>query len=186
MTRNLLSCRRWFLASHLARSGIWGSVCVLCLNLLAWHLKITQHSQQTSKQRIFSKEREKKWQNNTFASNVYICVLVFIINQHNGWKVLIYEIQIKKIHYASMSFLNGRSPRVLALVEWLRYGVSVNIKKFLLLVISAAHCVYQENKEDILILANSLANEIGKNKRFGETTHHVDEIRLHEDYVRDS
>ena len=107
MTRNLLSCRRWFLASHLARSGIWGSVCVLCLNLLAWHLKITQHSQQTSKQRIFSKEREKKWQNNTFASNVYICVLVFIINQHNGWKVLIYEIQIKKIHYVSMSFLKG-------------------------------------------------------------------------------
>ena len=115
MTRNLLSCRRWFLASHSARSGIWGSVCVLCLTLLAWHLKITQHSQQTSKQRTFLKEREKKWQNNTFASNVYICVLVFIINQHNGWKVLIYEIQIKKIHYASMSFLNGRWTRVLAL-----------------------------------------------------------------------
>ena len=57
--------------------------------------------------------------------------------------------------------------------------------KFLLSVISAAHCVNQANKEDILILANSLANEIGKNKRFGETTHHVDEIRLHEDYVRD-
>lgn len=108
MTRNFLSCRRWFLASHLAWSGIWGSVCVLCLNLLAWHLKITQHSQQTSKQRIFPKEREReKWQNNTFASNVYICVIVFIINQHNGWKVLIYEIQIKKIHYASMSILNG-------------------------------------------------------------------------------
>ena len=51
-------------------------------------------------------------------------------------------------------------------------------------VISAAHCVYQGNKEDILILANSLANVIGKNKRFGETTHHVDEIRLHEDYAR--
>ena len=115
MTRNLLSCRRWFLASHLARSGNWGFVCVLCLTILAWNLKITQHSQQTSKQRIFSKEREKKWQNNTFASNVYICVLVFIINQHNGWKVLIYEIQIKKIHYASMSFLNGRWTRVLAL-----------------------------------------------------------------------
>ena len=60
MTRNLLSCRRWFLASHLARSGIWGSVCVLCLNLLAWHLKITQHSQQTSKQRTFFKRERKK------------------------------------------------------------------------------------------------------------------------------
>ena len=56
--------------------------------------------------------------------------------------------------------------------------------KFLLLVISAAHCVYQATKEDILILANSNASEIGKNKRFGETTHHVDEIRLHENYVR--
>ena len=52
-------------------------------------------------------------------------------------------------------------------------------------MISAAHCVYQENKEDIIILANSLANEIGKKKRFGETTHHVDEIKLHEDYVRE-
>ena len=54
----------------------------------------------------------------------------------------------------------------------------------MLSVISAAHCVYQSTKEDILILANSLANEIGKNKKFGETTHHVDEIRLHENYVR--
>ena len=34
----------------------------------------------------------------------------------------------------------------------------------------------------MLILANSLANEIDKDKRFGQTTHHVDEIRLHEDY----
>ena len=115
MTRNFLSCRRWFLTSHSARSGIWGSVCVLCLTLLAWHLKITQHSQQTSKQRTFLKERVKKWQNNTFASNVYICVLVFIINQHNGWKVLIYEIQIKKIHYLSTSFLKGRRTTVTAL-----------------------------------------------------------------------
>ena len=93
-------------------------VCLVSDSFLAWHLKITQHSQQTSKQRTFLKERVKKWQNNTFASNVYICVLVFIINQHNGWKVLIYEIQIKKIHYASMSFLNGRWTRVLALVSW--------------------------------------------------------------------
>ena len=91
-------------------------VCLVSDSFLAWHLKITQHSQQTSKQRTFLKERVKKWQNNTFASNVYICVLVFIINQHNGWKVLIYEIQIKKIHYASMSFLNGRWTRVLALI----------------------------------------------------------------------
>ena len=60
MTRTLLSCRRWFLANHLARSGIWGSVCVLCLTLLAWYLKITQNSQQSSKQRYFSKERERK------------------------------------------------------------------------------------------------------------------------------
>ena len=58
------------------------------------------------------------------------------------------------------------------------------MQKSLLSVISAAHCVYQSTKEDILILANSLANEIGKNKKFGETTHHVDEIRLHENYVR--
>ena len=133
MTRNLLSCRRWFLTSHSARSGIWCSVCVLCLTLLAWHLKITQHSQQTSKQRTFLKERIKKWQNNTFASNVYICVLVFIINQHNGWKVLIYEIQIKKIHYASMSFLNGRWTRVLALVKisfWKIYVVGPIVEDF--------------------------------------------------------
>ena len=39
-------------------------------------------------------------------------------------------------------------------------------------------------KEKIIILANSLANKIGKDKRFGQTTHHVDEIRLYEDYVR--
>ena len=65
-----------------------------------------------------NKEREKKLENNTFAFIVYICVLVFIINQHNGWKVLIYEIQIKKIHYASMSFLNGRWPKVLALEQF--------------------------------------------------------------------
>ena len=37
-------------------------------------------------------------------------------------------------------------------------------------------------KENVLILANSLANKIGKDKRFGQTTHHVDEIRLYEDY----
>ena len=34
----------------------------------------------------------------------------------------------------------------------------------------------------MLILANSLANEIDKDKRFGQTTHHVDEIGLYEDY----
>ena len=90
-------------------------VCLVSDSFLAWHLKITQHSQQTSKQRTFLKERVKKWQNNTFASNVYICVLVFIINQHNGWKVLIYEIQIKKIHYPSTSFLKGCRPSVMAL-----------------------------------------------------------------------
>ena len=92
-------------------------VCLVSDSFLAWHLKITQHSQQTSKQRTFLKERVKKWQNNTFASNVYICVLVFIINQHNGWKVLIYEIQIKKVHYPSTSFLKGRRTRVTALVK---------------------------------------------------------------------
>ena len=37
-------------------------------------------------------------------------------------------------------------------------------------------------KENVLILANSLANKIGKDKRFGQTTHHVDEIRVYEDY----
>ena len=37
-------------------------------------------------------------------------------------------------------------------------------------------------KENVLILANSLANKIGRDKRFGETTHHVDEIGLYEDY----
>ena len=37
-------------------------------------------------------------------------------------------------------------------------------------------------KENVLILANSLANKIGSDKRFGETTHHVDEIGLYEDY----
>ena len=39
---------------------------------------------------------------------VYLCVLVFRINKHDGWKVLIYEIQIKKIHYLSSSRWNGR------------------------------------------------------------------------------
>ena len=51
-------------------------------------------------------------------------------------------------------------------------------------MITAAHCVYKRKKEDILILANSLTNKIGKGKRFGQTTHHVDEIRLHEDFVK--
>ena len=37
-------------------------------------------------------------------------------------------------------------------------------------------------KENVLILANSLANKIGRDKRFGETIHHVDEIGLYEDY----
>ena len=37
-------------------------------------------------------------------------------------------------------------------------------------------------KENVLILANSLANKIGRDKRFGETTHHVKEIGLYEDY----
>ena len=48
-------------------------------------------------------------------------------------------------------------------------------------MITAAHCVYKRRKEDIRIVANSLANEIST---FGETHHHVDEIRLYEDYVR--
>ena len=34
----------------------------------------------------------------------------------------------------------------------------------------------------MLILANSLANKIDKDKKFGQTTHHVDEIRLYEGY----
>ena len=50
-------------------------------------------------------------------------------------------------------------------------------------MITAAHCVYKRKKEDILILANSLTNKIGKGKGFGQTTHHVDKIRLHEDFV---
>ena len=110
MTRNLLSCRKWFLASCLSRSGIWGSVCVLCQTLfLAWRLKIPQHSQQslkTSKQRSFSKGREKR-QNVAFASIVYICVIVFRINQHEGWKVLIFEIQKKMVRYPSSSKWKG-------------------------------------------------------------------------------
>jgi len=132
LTRNLLSCRRWFLASHLAKSGIWGSVCVLCLTLLAWRLKITQHSQKTSKQRIFSTESVKMCADHllntmicAFTSIVYIHVLGFTINQHDGWKVLSYEIQIKKIHYASMSFLKGTTWRDLAL------AMSVQIRRCL-------------------------------------------------------
>ena len=39
---------------------------------------------------------------------VYLYVLVFRINKHDGWKLLIYEIQIKKIHYLSSSRWNGR------------------------------------------------------------------------------
>ena len=50
-------------------------------------------------------------------------------------------------------------------------------------MITAAHCVYKRKKENILILANSLTNIIGKGKRLGQTTHHVDEIKLHEDFV---
>ena len=100
-------------------------VCLVSDSFLAWHLKITQHSQQTSKQRTFLKEREKKWQNNTFASNVYICVLVFIINQHNGWKVLIYEIQIKKIHYPSTSKRKGRPSLVKAWYALLFRGARI-------------------------------------------------------------
>ena len=50
-------------------------------------------------------------------------------------------------------------------------------------MITAAHCVYKIKKENILILANSLTNKIGKKNRFGQTTHHVDKIRLHEDFV---
>ena len=50
-------------------------------------------------------------------------------------------------------------------------------------MITAAHCVYKRKKKDILILANSLTNKIGKGKGFGQTTHHVDKIRLHEDFV---
>ena len=48
-------------------------------------------------------------------------------------------------------------------------------------MITAAHCVYKRHKEDFRIVANSLASTIST---FGETKHHVDEIRLYEDYVR--
>ena len=54
-------------------------------------------------------------------------------------------------------------------------------------MITAAHCVYERNKENILILTSILADNYAtkkERKRFGQTTHHVDKIRLHEDFVK--
>ena len=56
MTRNLLSCRKWFLATCLARSGIWGSVCLVS-DLFVFATKNRLALSATSKQS--KTEREK-------------------------------------------------------------------------------------------------------------------------------
>ena len=51
-------------------------------------------------------------------------------------------------------------------------------------MITAAHCVYRRSKSDILIMTSILADKYAtkkERKRFGQTTHHVDKIRLHEE-----
>ena len=55
-------------------------------------------------------------------------------------------------------------------------------------MITAAHCVYDRNKENILILTSILAEDSyffkKERQRFGQTTHHVAKIGLHEDFVK--
>ena len=55
-------------------------------------------------------------------------------------------------------------------------------------MITAAHCVYDRNKDNILILTSILAEDSflfkKERQRFGQTTHHVDKIGLHEDFVK--
>ena len=54
-------------------------------------------------------------------------------------------------------------------------------------MITAAHCIYQRDKYNILIMTSILADKFAskkEGKRFGQTTHHVDKIRLHEDFVK--
>ena len=53
-------------------------------------------------------------------------------------------------------------------------------------MITAAHCVYHTDKYDILIMTSILADKYAtkERKRFGQTTHHVDKIKLYEDFVK--
>ena len=54
-------------------------------------------------------------------------------------------------------------------------------------MITAAHCVYRRSESDILIMTSILADKYAtkkERKRFDQTTHHVDKIRLHEDFVK--
>ena len=48
-------------------------------------------------------------------------------------------------------------------------------------MITAAHCVYRRSESDILIMTSILADKYAtkkERKRFDQTTHHVDKIRL--------
>ena len=52
-------------------------------------------------------------------------------------------------------------------------------------MITAAHCIYRKDKYNILIMTSILADKYAtkkERKRFGQTTHHVDKIKLHEDF----
>ena len=54
-------------------------------------------------------------------------------------------------------------------------------------MITAAHCVYHRDKYNILIRTSILADTYAlkkERKRFGQTTHHVDKIKLYEDFVK--
>ena len=54
-------------------------------------------------------------------------------------------------------------------------------------MITAAHCIYRKDKYNILIMTSILADKYAtkkERKRFGQTTHHVDKIKLHEDFVK--
>ena len=105
-------------------SCVW----LFCLSILKSPITLSKAWQPVNKG-FFQKIEKKKWEYNTFAFIVYICVLVFIINQHNGWKVPIYEIQIKKINYPSTSFLKGCRTSVMALAQvvlqlpWCRFDL---------------------------------------------------------------
>ena len=50
----------------------------------------------------------------------------------------------------------------------------------------AAHCVYKKDKKDILILSNNLKKHDVIFFEDYDNTHHVEEVKWHEDFVRNT
>ena len=82
-------------------------VCVLCLTLLAWYLKITQNSQQTSKVIFQKRERKLVTKQHFCLQCLHLCSNV--CNKSAQWlkSSYLWNSKKKKIHYLSSSKWKG-------------------------------------------------------------------------------